>query len=675
MTAEENSNLANSLKEKLHFHNYRYYVLDDPVITDSEYDRIFRNLVELETNIPTLKTTDSPTQRVGGAPSPEFHEVQHLSPMLSLGNVFDNNELLAWHSRASNRLQHDDFKMVCEPKIDGLAISLTYENGLLVQGATRGDGSRGEDVTSNVRTIRSIPLSLQSSDPPLSLEVRGEIYYPRDAFEKFNNERLAEGHAPFANPRNAAAGSLRQLDPKITSERRLSIWVYQLGSIVGQKAPDTHWETMQWLQSLGFRVNPSIALFSELEDVSKYHQYWVENRSTENYQTDGIVVKVDSLEHQSRLGFISREPRWAVAYKFPSDQATTKLLDIGINVGRTGNLNPYAVLIPVHLGGVMIQHATLHNEDDISRKDIRIGDHVIIERAGEVIPQVIGPVIGSRTGDEIPFEMPALCPSCSSQVFKVQGEAAHRCGNATCPSQQFEKIKHFVSKSAMDIEGLGEKLVRQLLDLNIIKEFSDLYYLQNEHLLDVDRMGEKSITNLLNAIEESKYRPLSSLISALGILHVGSETSELLAKQFKSIDTIASVRLEDFEAVPGIGSIVGAALYAYFQNSGNLAIIEKLRLSGVRMVENESAQAAGLPEPLKDLRFVITGKIDGYTRSELENYIKARGGIVSGSVSSKTNFVVAGEEPGSKIADAERLDVSIISFVELQNLDRQGLHL
>ncbi|MBI68075.1 MAG: DNA ligase (NAD(+)) LigA [Chloroflexi bacterium] len=672
MADEENSNLANSLKEKLHFHNYRYYVLDDPVISDFEYDRIFRQLVDLEENIPGLKAADSPTQRVGGAPSPEFLEIQHRSPMLSLGNVFNVNEFIAWHNRAATRLQFSDFEMICEPKIDGLAISLTYENGLLVQGATRGDGNKGEDVTSNVRTIRSIPLSLQSANPPQRLEVRGEIYYPLDAFEKFNNERLAEGQAPFANPRNAAAGSLRQLDPKTTSERHLSIWVYQLGSVDGQAAPDTHWEIMQWLRSLGFRINPLIELVTNLDSVTKYHQRWIENRNNENYQTDGIVVKVNSLEYQRLLGFISREPRWAVAYKFPSEQAITKLVEIGINVGRTGNLNPFAVLEPVQLGGVVIQHATLHNEEDILRKDIRIGDQVIIERAGEVIPQVIGPVAGSRTGAEIPFEMPGLCPSCSSLVSKIEGEAAHRCSNASCPSQKFEKIKHFVSKSAMDIEGLGEKLVKLLLDLDLISEFPDLYFLEREQLLNVERMGEKSVTNLLSAIEKSKQRPLSSLISGLGILHVGSETSELLAKQFKSVDTIAQVSLENFEAIPGIGSIVGAALVEYFQNSENLAIIEKLRSAGVNFTENENLEE--YVSSFIGLRFVVTGRIEGYTRSELEQYIKNRGGSVSSSVSSKTNFVVAGEDAGSKLSDAEKLNVSIISFAELQNWDRQGLH-
>ncbi|MBL75605.1 MAG: DNA ligase (NAD(+)) LigA [Chloroflexi bacterium] len=672
MEDEENFKLANSLKEQIQLHNYRYYVLDDPIIPDSEYDKLFRALLELENKLPELKTSESPTQRVGGSPAPEFREVIHSTPMLSLGNVFNEKELLAWHNRAATRLQQDDFEMVCEPKVDGLAISLTYQNGILVQGATRGDGTRGEDVTANVRTVRSIPLSLNSTKPPEKLEVRGEIYFPRDEFENFNQERLKNGQTPFANPRNAAAGSLRQLDSQITSERHLSIWVYQLGLVLGVTTPSNHWETMLWLKSLGFRVNPAMDLFTDLNSVTKYHQKWVGTRDQENYLTDGVVVKVNSFAYQQELGFISREPRWAVAYKFPSDQAVTTLLDIGINVGRTGNLNPYAILEPVQLGGVVIQHATLHNEEDIRRKDIRIGDHVIIERAGEVIPQVIGPVTANRTGIEVTFKMPTECPICSSVVYKVEGEAAHKCSNINCPSQQFERIKHFVSKSAMDIDGLGEKLVRQLLDLKIISEFADIYYLGHDDLLKIERMGEKSASNLLSAIEASKNRPLASLISGLGISHVGSETAELIANRYKSLDKISIVSLEDFETIPGIGTTVGVALVNYFNNPENIRVINKLRTAGLRLTDNEITSQVVESQSFSGLRFVLTGRVDGYTRSDLENFVKNRGGSTSSSVTSKTDYLVVGEDPGSKLADAERLGVHVISFEELQNLDKRG---
>ncbi len=467
-----------------------------------------RELRALEEANPDLASSDSPTQRVGAAPSPEFKEVEHPRPMLSLGNAFDDDELAAWRRRAAGILERDDFAMVCEPKIDGLAIALTYEHGRLVRGATRGDGARGEDVTPNVRTVRSVPLVLQSveSAPP-RMEVRGEVYFPRDSFARLNEERSERGEQMFANPRNAAAGSLRQLDPSVTAGRRLAIWIYQLGWVEGAVTPTTHWETLQWLRSLGFRVNPEIERTDSLDGVIAYHRQWVEERDAKNYQTDGVVVKIDSIAYQRHLGFVGREPRWAVAYKFPAEKAVTRLLDIGINVGRTGSLNPYAVLEPVQVSGVTVRQATLHNEDDIRRKDIRIGDYVFVERAGEVIPQVIGPVTERRTGSETPFEMPRLCPECQTAIVREEGEAAHRCVNAQCPAQQYERIKHFVSGAAMDIDGLGEKLVAQLLDTGLINDSPDLYRLGREQLAQLERMGEKSADNLVSAIAASKERP------------------------------------------------------------------------------------------------------------------------------------------------------------------------
>ena len=501
------------LREQINLHNHRYHVLDSPLIGDSDFDALMTELRELETADPGLITPESPTQRVGGAPSPEFREVQHPQPMLSLANAFEDDDLAAWHKRAAAVLEVDDFAMVCEPKIDGLAIALTYEDGRLVRGATRGDGLRGEDVTPNVRTINSVPLTLMPSPTiPDRLEVRGEVYMPRDAFARLNEERAERGEQLIANPRNGAAGSLRQLDPRITAQRRLDIWVYSLGWTEGGVVPDTHNDVMEWLRELGLRVNPEMRRVESLRGAIDYHAGWAESRSHENYQTDGVVIKIDRLDYQRHLGFIGREPRWAVAYKFPAEQAITKLLEIGINVGRTGSLNPYAILEPVQVSGVTVRQATLHNEDDIRRKDIRVGDYVIVERAGEVIPQVVGPVLDRRPKGLKQFQMPKVCPECKTPVIREEGEAAHRCVNTRCPAQQFERIRHFVSRAAMDIDGLGEKLVATFLEQGLIEDFPDIYRLTEEQIAGMDRMGAKSAANLVEAIEESKDRPLSSVI-------------------------------------------------------------------------------------------------------------------------------------------------------------------
>ena len=653
---------AQELRDQLNLHNYQYFVLDSPLITDSDYDLLMRELRALEEANPDLASSDSPTQRVGAAPSPEFKEVEHPQPMLSLGNAFDDDELAAWRRRAAGILERDDFAMVCEPKIDGLAIALTYEHGRLVRGATRGDGARGEDVTPNVRTVRSVPLVLQSIESvPPRMEVRGEVYFPRDSFARLNEKRAERGEQMFANPRNAAAGSLRQLDPSVTAGRRLAVWIYQLGWVEGVETPATHWETMQWLRSLGFRINPEIEQIDSLDGVIAYHRRWVEERDAKNYQTDGVVVKIDSIAYQRHLGFVGREPRWAVAYKFPAEKAVTRLLDIGINVGRTGSLNPYAVLEPVQVSGVTVRQATLHNEDDIRRKDIRIGDYVLVERAGEVIPQVIGPVTERRTGSETPFEMPRLCPQCQTAIVREEGEAAHRCVNAQCPAQQYERIKHFVSGAAMDIDGLGEKLVAQLLDIGLIHDSPDLYRLGREQLAELERMGEKSADNLVSAIAASKERPLPAVISGLGILHVGGETAELLARRFGSVRRLMAASQEELEAVPGIGPIVATAIVSHFRNEGNQRIVANLGEAGVRLESDADTNQEDTPQVFEGMRFVVTGRLEGFTRSQAESFIKDRGGQVSGSVSGKTNFVVVGEDSGTKRDDAVRLGVEILS--------------
>jgi DNA ligase (NAD+) len=656
------------LREQLNLHNYRYYVLDSPLVGDGEYDALMRALRALEEADASLVTPDSPTQRVGAEPSPDFREVQHPQPMLSLGNVFDNDELAAWHKRTASILETESFDMVCEPKIDGLAIALTYENGKLVRGATRGDGTKGEDVTPNVRTINSVPLTLQApAGAPPRMEVRGEVYMPRDAFAELNAEREERGEQLIANPRNGAAGSLRQLDPRITAQRRLDVWIYQLGWVEGTTTPDSHSGVMAWLRKMGFRVNPEVMKIATLTGVADYHVRWDTKRFETNYQTDGVVVKIDRLDYQRHLGFVGREPRWAVAYKFPAEQATTKLLGIGINVGRTGALNPYAELEPVQVSGVTIRHATLHNEDDIRRKDIRIGDVVIVERAGEVIPQVVGPVLEGRPAGTERFSMPTTCPSCGTPVVHEEDEAAHRCVNARCPSQQYERIKHFVSQAAMDIDGLGEKLVAVFLAQGLVADFPDIYRLTVAQLSELNRMGDKSAENLVNAIAASKERALPAVISGLGILHVGGETAELLARSFGSVDALMVATEEQLVAISGIGPIVAKGIVDHFRNEGNRQIVAELRQAGL-VLEADVTASLDRPQPFAGMRFVVTGRLEGFTRSEAEGFIKERGGQVTGSVSKKTDYVVVGEEPGSKADDAQTLGIQTLVEQELREL-------
>ena len=660
-----------ALREQINLHNYRYHVLDSPLIGDAEFDALMRELIEAEAAHPELVTSDSPTQRVGAEPSPEFAEVQHPTPMLSLANAFSRDDLEGWHRRAAALLETDAFDMVVEPKIDGLAISLAYEDGRLVRGATRGDGLRGEDVTPNVRTLNSVPLVLRAgANPPQRIEVRGEVYFPRDAFRRLNAQRAEADEPLFANPRNAAAGALRQLDPRITASRALDMWVYQLGSTDGA-TPGTHWETMGWLRELGFRVNPEMAQAPNLDFVEGYYGRWLAERAEKNYQTDGIVIKMDRLDYQRHVGAVGREPRWAIAYKFPAEQARTRLLDIGINVGRTGSMNPYAILEPVQVSGVTVRQATLHNADYVASKDIRIGDMVWVERAGEVIPQIVGPIPESRDGAERAFQMPKSCPACGSPVVRLEGDAMHRCVNSACPAQRVEHLKHFVSGGGMDIDGFGEKLVVNLVENGLVRESSDIYRLTKERLVALERMGEKSAGNLLAAIEESKSRPLASVVRALGVPHVGAETAELLAGRFGSLTRLMEAGADDLEAVSGIGPIVAAAIREHFAIEDNVRIVRELADLGVAM-ESDAAPAIEGPQPLAGKRFVVTGRLERYTRSGIETAIKSLGGQVSSSVSKKTDYVLAGEDAGSKLADAERMGVEVIdetAFARLSGTD------
>ncbi|MBI2846658.1 MAG: NAD-dependent DNA ligase LigA [Chloroflexi bacterium] len=652
------------LRREINRHNYLYYALNSPEISDAEYDELMKGLRKLEEQYPQLITPDSPTQRVGATPLEEFGTVEHPVPMLSLANSFNHEELLEWHKRATKLLGGDGFDFVCELKIDGLAVALTYENGLLVQGATRGDGFKGEDVTQNLRTIKSIPLSV-SKNSLRKFEVRGEVYLPKASFRKLNEERAAAGQPLFANPRNAAAGSVRQLDPRITAQRALDIFIYGLGYAEGS-IPPTHWETMEHLKSLGFKINPHNAHCTDIEEVESYHQDWVERRERLEYETDGVVVKLNPIALQERLGYVGREPRWAVAYKFPATQATTRLIDIGINVGRTGSLNPYAILEPVNIGGVTVKMATLHNEDDIRRKDIRIGDTVIVQRAGEVIPQIVGPVVSKRTGAEKEFEMPSRCPVCGGKVIRSEGEAMSRCINSSCPAQIFELLKHFVSRGAMDIEGVGESLCAALLDAGLVKDVADIYYLTKEKLLTMERMADKSASNVLTSIERSKNRPLSRVIFALGIRHVGGETAELLARHFKSIDELAKANGEVLLSIPTIGPKIAESILDYFRVESNLNVIEKLRRGGVRL-EAEAPKAKGAL-PLAGLQFVITGRLASMSRQQAEDRVKASGGSAGSSVSRKTNYLVVGEDPGSKLDDARRLGTKLLTEEEFLKL-------
>lgn len=654
---------AEELRRELNYHNHRYYTLDDPVISDGQYDLLLRELREIEAEHPELLTADSPTQRVGGEPSSAFAEVEHSRPMLSLGNAFDFDELAAWHRRISGLLDDDSFDMVCELKIDGLAVNLTYEDGVLVQGATRGNGTTGEDVTRNLRTIRTIPLKLEGFVPQGSqrLEVRGEVYLPVEEFHRLNKGREERGEQLYANPRNTGAGTIRQLDPKVTAARNMQIWVYSLNSTDGTEFIESHWKALEWLGDVGFRINPNNKLCHSLEEVEDYYRYWLERRHDLPYEADGVVVKVSPLAMQERLGVVGREPRWAIAYKFPAERATTRLKYIGINVGRTGSLNPYAVLEPVVVSGATVQHASLHNEEDINRKDIRVGDTVIIERAGDVIPQVVGPVPAQRTGQEQVFRMPERCPECDTPVVKAEDDAMHRCPNSSCPAQFFELLKHFVGKNAADIDGLGERWCGILIEKGMVSDVAGLYGLEKDKLLELDRMGDKLATRILSNIEASKSRPLPRMLFALGITHVGAEVADLLAQNYLGIRELANASEEDLTAIEGIGPKIAESIIAWFQAPENQEVVEKLLAAGVTL-EQDSLPIATAATPSEDspfggLTFVVTGTLSAFSRKDAEARIKELGGKVTSSVTKKTSYVVVGESPGSKVATAERLGI------------------
>lgn len=667
MTSQDRSHDAarlrvEELRSEIAVANNRYYVLDDPQISDRAWDALMRELRQLEAAYPDLITPDSPTQRVGDAPLTEFRPVRHPVPMLSLANAFSADELRKWYQRACRLAEADALELVCELKIDGLAIALVYENGRLAQGATRGDGTTGEEITPNLRTVRSVPLTLNAQETAPRFEVRGECYMTWSGFERLNEQRATAEERLFANPRNAAAGSLRQLDSTITASRPLFTFMYQVGWVEGMEAASTHWERLQWLGRLGFRTNPNIRLVPDIEAAITFTEEWEPKRQQLDYPIDGIVFKVNAIEAQQQLGFVGKDPRWAIAFKYPSAEETTRLTGIGVNVGRTGTLNPFAILEPVQIGGVTVALATLHNEEDIRRKDIRVGDTVIVHRAGEVIPQVVGPVVSLRTGAEVPWQMPAACPVCGTPVVKPEGEAMTYCPNRLCPAQTFRLLTHFVSRNAMDIEGIGEALAQVLLAAGLVSDPGDLYGLHAEQLTALERMGAKSAQNVLNEIQASKQRPFANVLFGLGIRHVGEETARLVAAQFGSLDALARAGVPELQAVPSIGPRIAQSVAEFFSDDRNTAFLDKLRAAGVQL---EGAQAAPAEGPLTGTTWVVTGTLDGMSRSEAEARLEALGAKAAAAVTKVTSYLLVGADPGSaKLERARKLGTRILDQAE-----------
>jgi DNA ligase (NAD+) len=675
LTREQAQKRLEELRRLIEHHNYLYYVLDQPEISDAEYDALMRELLQLEEQFPDLRTPDSPSMRVGAPPLEAFATHTHRQPMLSLDNAFGAEELRAFDQRIKRFLGmplDQPVEYVAELKIDGLAISLTYVDGVFVTGATRGDGIQGEDVTQNLRTIHAVPLRLrQPVSAPTSLfdepavpipsfvEVRGEVYLTHDEFRRINEEREQTGEPTFANPRNAAAGSVRQLDPRITAKRRLSLFAYGIGAVEGASF-ETHWQILQTLKAWGFPVNPHARICSGIEDVVAFCEQWTARRGELNYDVDGVVVKVNSVLMQQDLGYVQRSPRWAIAYKFPAQQARTRVLDVRWQVGRTGALTPVAVMEPVEVGGVTVSRATLHNEDEIARKGVMIGDVVVIQRAGDVIPEVVSVVEEERDGDEQPIVRPQTCPECGAPVEKPEGEAVARCVNLACPAQIVERIRHFTSRNAMNIEGFGDKWVQRLFEEGIIHDPADLYYLKKEDLLPLERMGEKLAENLLNSVERSKQVPLSRFIYALGIRQVGERAAQLLAEYLGSLEALMNATEEQLLQIPEIGPATAREIVEFFRREGNRRVIQKMLDAGVTPVAERQKRS----DAFAGLTFVFTGALQRFTREEAEALVRELGGKASGSVSRQTSYVVVGESPGSKYQRALQLGVPVLSEEE-----------
>jgi DNA ligase (NAD+) len=660
-----------NLRRELHFHNYRYHVLDAPLISDYEFDKMLAELRQLEAEHPELVTPDSPTQRVGGKASERFTKVQHPAPILSLANAFNADDLRAWYERIlkiDDRVARAEF--VIEPKIDGLSVVLHYQDGRFVLGATRGDGQVGEDVTGNLRTVRQVPLvvpvSQDGAQPPANLVVRGEVYMDVKDFEALNERLEAAGEKTYLNPRNTAAGSLRQLDPSITATRPLNLLTYQIVSADGP-TPDTQWGLLQFLRDLGLPVTAHASLHPTIESVIEACAAWDARRFELPYEVDGVVIKINDLVLARDLGFVGKDPRGAIAFKYPSREVTTPLLGIGVNVGRTGVLTPYAMLEPVEVGGVIVKQATLHNFDDIQRKDIRVGDRVRVKRSGEVIPYVIGPVAELRTGQEYAYEPPKVCPACGEPAEHLEGDPFYYCVNASCPAQLIRNLEHFVSRGAMDIVGLGIRIGEQLVQAGLVHDVADLYTLSRDDLLQLEGFAEKKVDNLLASIETSRSRPLARVINALGIRQVGEVMAADLARVYPDLDSLSRATYDELQAVENIGPSTAEAITDWFARPANQNVLQKLKAAGVWPV-NQPAKTSTGPQPLAGMTFVVTGTLPSFSREEIKEYIQSNGGKITDSVSAKTSYLVVGEAPGSKLAKAQSLGVKIIDEVALKQL-------
>jgi len=660
------------LRRQLSYHNYRYYVLDSPEISDAEYDALFRQLQSIEEQHPDLITPDSPTQRVGAEPLDAFETVRHRLPMLSLGNAFDEDELRAFDERVKRHLglpAEETIDYLAELKVDGLAVSLTYENGLFTRGATRGDGATGEDITQNLRTVRAIPLRMLGDAPPALVEVRGEVYLDRREFARINREREEEGQPIFANPRNAAAGSVRQLDSSITARRRLDIIVYGTGALEGVSF-ERHSELLDYLVTVGFRASPERAICRGIDEAAAYCRQWQEKHADLNYGADGVVLKIDSLALQSDLGQVSRSPRWAVAYKFPPEEQTTVVKDIFVSVGRTGALTPVAMMEPVVISGSTVQMATLHNEDEVARKDVRVGDTVVVRKAGDVIPEVVSVIESKRAADAPAFVMPDTCPVCGAEAVREEGEAVRRCTGIACPAQINGRIEHFFSRGALDAEGLGPKIIAQLTAKEMVRDPADLYFLTKDDILKLDRMGDKLAQNILDAIASTKRPPLARLISGLGIRHVGGHVSDVLAERFRSLDQLASATEEELAETMEIGPVIVQAVTVFFRQDQTKELLRKLKEAGVSPEPPAAPQRAPDGGPFAGKTVVFTGVLT-IPRSEAEAMLQAQGGRATSSVSKSTDFVVAGDSPGSKFDKARQLGVRTLTEEEFRRMIEQ----
>ena len=657
------------LRALIEYHNERYYLEDAPEISDAEFDGLVRELRELETAHPELVTPDSPTQRPGGEPAATFAPVRHVVPMLSLDNAFSDAEIEAWHERIV-KLVTGPIHFVGEPKLDGLAVSLLYEEGRFVRGATRGDGVTGEDVTANLATIASIPPRLTDGTAPARLEVRGEVFMPLASFEELNRRQGEAGDRLFANPRNAAAGSLRQKDPRVTASRDLAFFAYQLGVQDGGPRLASHHETLTWLAELGLPVNPHIERLDEIGAVAAFCARMLDRRHSLGYEIDGVVVKVDDLGQRDEMGTTSRAPRWAIAYKFPPEEKTTRLRQIMVSIGRTGRATPFAVLEPVFVGGSTVGLATLHNEDEVARKDVRVGDTVIVRKAGDVIPEVVGPVLAKRAKGARRWKFPRNCPACGAPLVRLEGESDRHCVNAECPEQRVQRIVYFAGRGAMDIEGLGEERVRQFVDAGLLADAADIYALTVDRLVPLERMAQRSAENLVGAIEASKSRGLARVLVGLGIRHLGPTAAQSLARARGSLEAIEQASVTELTEVEGIGPVIAESVQSFFGVAGNREVVAKLRRAGVDLTAPMAGVVATGDAALAGLTFVLTGGLEGFTRDEAQAAIEARGAKVTSSVSKKTSYVVVGETPGSKLAKAEQLGVAILDeegFVQLLN--------